>query len=252
MAGEPVATVLHLPTRLLLAWIDGVATVAARVPLGSVDLARWAVLTASVVLAVTTRPVRDPAPPIGLVPAGVPRSALVPAGVPPSRWGWGRRVRRGVGLAGLVVVTVTAVVPGAGHGGRTGAVELSAGATLWRAGGAAVAMVDGRAEAAAFVRDVLATGVTRLDVLVVATASPRAAEVAGDARERWPRLVVLAPAEAEARIAGAIVPPPGRVVDVGGVRLHLGPTSRDLRPRIELLPSTSAAPAGSRGGGPGR
>src|SRR5206468_3277949 len=47
----PAATVLHLPTRVLVGWIAGVAGVAARLPLGSVSIPALATVVAAVLVA---------------------------------------------------------------------------------------------------------------------------------------------------------------------------------------------------------
>src|SRR5690606_7770253 len=192
LAGGTVARVLHLPSGLLLGWLDGVATAAAGWPLGDLGARHVAVLAAGVAL-IALRPAR----PTAAGPAGGPGSAASwptadervttgrggsdatgtaaggsgPARRPeearpgqggvhgvgggargsarppdaaatgrPGRW-WGA-----LGVA-LVVGTlvVAAVAPLVSHEPPPLERSLGLGATLWRGGGAAVLVLDGRA-----------------------------------------------------------------------------------------------------------
>lgn len=58
LVGEPLAGIVHLPTRLLVAWIAGVARWAAALPLGQLGVIHVAVLTALAVAAVHRRRLR--------------------------------------------------------------------------------------------------------------------------------------------------------------------------------------------------
>ncbi|HVL92328.1 MAG TPA: ComEC/Rec2 family competence protein [Acidimicrobiales bacterium] len=103
LVGGPVAAVAHLPTRVLVGWIGGVARWAAALPLGELRLGHVAGLA-------------------GLAALG----ALAP------------RLRMPVVAAALVVCLVPAVVGApAADGG-----ELVGGARLWRAGAATVLVVE--------------------------------------------------------------------------------------------------------------
>jgi len=55
IAGPPLAGILHLPTRLALAWLELVADRAARAPLGELRLAHLSVLAAGLAVAVVAR-----------------------------------------------------------------------------------------------------------------------------------------------------------------------------------------------------
>ncbi len=185
--GGSVAAVLHLPTRLLLSWLDGVARAAAGWPLGDLGPVHLAVLTV-VVAAVW-----------------VARSRPAPVGLP------GRRRRRWqVALgAGPMAAVMVATVALPARGGTAGASrhELGAGAVLWHAGGRGVVELDGRARAGAVLAGARDRGVARVDMAVLRTGAARAADVAATLRSRWPRLVVLAP--------GPDGPPTGTVVVAG-------------------------------------
>ena len=90
VVGGPLATVLHLPSRVLLAWLDGVATSAAGWPLGHLGPPHLALLAAgaAAVWVLHTRP---------------PRPAPAASGIAPELLAGGARRRRTRG--------------GAGHGG---------------------------------------------------------------------------------------------------------------------------------------
>jgi hypothetical protein len=85
--------------------------------------------------------------------------------------------------------------------------------------------VDGRAREESLLAGLRDRGVVRLDIVVLRTAAPAAAEVAATLRRRWPGVIVLGPtgsAAAARRVANlgwVAVPTAGTVVDVGGLRL---------------------------------
>jgi competence protein ComEC len=239
LTGGAMATVLHLPTRALLAWIDGVATAAARWPLGELHASHVAWLSGAALMAVAagrrTRRVIEA------------RGADDPT--PPARGRtWGASLTRGT--AGLVAgaVLVQAAVGGRGPGVIDGQ-ALGPGATLWQAGGAAALVIDGRARDEAVLAGLRDRGVARLDVVVLETAARGAADVADTLRRRWPGAVVLGPDDARPTAAEgarpAAAPRTGTVVDLGGLRLTVTANSPDrLGVRIEVRdrPQESARP----------
>jgi competence protein ComEC len=212
LGGPAVATAVHLPTRALVAWIDGVATAAARWPLGQLRAGHVALLAVAAAAAVA---------------AGV-RARPEPDGdgEPPSGPAQCRHVGVARGCAALVAIVV--LVHAAAAAGGSGVIDGEAvgpGAQLWQDGGAAAVIVDGRAREEALLAGLRDRGVARVDVVVLRTAAPAAAEVAATLRRRWPRVVVLgsagsaAAARRVANLGSVAVPTAGTVVDVGGLRL---------------------------------
>lgn len=220
IVGGPVAQVLHLPTRLLLTWLDGVAIAASRWPLGDLRAGHLAVL-------------------------GGGALALAAAGSL-------HRRRRGVlgralGAAGCVavvapVLAASAAVGAAGPGPAERA--LGAGATLWRSGGAAVVVLDGRARGEVVLSGLRREGVARVDVVVLRTGARAAGDVAALLRRRWPAAALLAPATDGRSGAGAdragsgphVSPPTGTVIDIGGLRLAVtGNRAGRLEVQISVL-----------------
>lgn len=215
LAGEPVATVLHLPTAAMLTWLDGVATFFADLPVGELATGHLVALAA----------------------AG---AALVA----------GRRIDRltpslALRLAGSVVAVVTLVVASLSVAGESvaedGLVEIGPGVDLWRGGGAAVAIIDGRATEEWLESGLQREQVDRLDALILRTPANRAVSVAGTLVERWPEMAVLAPAEVAqspgARIKGAATPVPGAVLQVGTLRMAFDVEPDRLEPDVTLMDS---------------
>ena len=212
LGGPAVATVVHLPTRALVAWIDGVATAAARWPLGQLRAGHVALLAVATAAAVAAGPRARPDPEgDGEPPPGAPQRRSV-----------------GVTRGSAALVAIVVLVHAAGAAGGPGVIDGAAvgpGAQLWQGGGAAAVIVDGRAREEAVLAGLRDRGVARLDVVVLRTAAPAAAEVAATLRRRWPRVVVLGPAGSAAaarrvaNLGSVAVPTAGTVVDVGGLRL---------------------------------
>jgi competence protein ComEC len=221
VVGEPLATLIQVPTRLLLAWIEGVASVAARLPFGQIGLWQWGALAAgtAVVLGCATGRARQPAGDDGW-------SAWRPGLAAAGRLG---------GTVGVAVVMASAVLSPGQASRTTDGSSSGPGLQLWRSGGATLAVIDGRATDAALDSAVHAAAPSRLDVLVVRTDAARAVDVAAAARERWPRLVVLMPRAVAEHVPGGTTPPAGSVVDVGGLRVRFGETAESLTTTVEVL-----------------
>ena len=223
IAGGTVAGALHLPTRALLVWLDGVATTTARWPLGDLRAGHLCVLAAATVMLTVGRRLAGPVP--GSAAAGRSRRpTAVLAG----------RALRGAAASVLVAVTVSAAVPSTGGAVAEGEQPLGAGATLWRGGGAAVLVLDGRASDDAVLGGLRRARVTRVDVVILRTSARGAGEVLATLRRARPVGAVMAPrppgarpGDGHATAVGAVSPPVGTALDVGGLRLTVLGNSAD-------------------------
>jgi competence protein ComEC len=196
VVGGSAAALMHWPTRALLWWIEAVALVAARHPLGLL---------------------------------AAPHIAGLAAAFAARRWR-----RPAAAIATAVLLTAVVADPRLPSPDNR-PVALGPGAILWQAGGASVVVLDGRATSDSLAAALRGHAVAHLDVAVVRTAAPRAAAVASTLRARWPALVVLAPAPV-AKAANASTPPPNTTAQIGPLRLHFQPTTPDhLAPTITLL-----------------
>jgi predicted membrane metal-binding protein len=239
-APTPVARLLHLPTALMLAWLDGVARAAAGWPLGQLRAPHLVALTIASATAAVARALAARA--AGAGPAkGEPRPAPM--------IGAGRRVGRRVTLAAAVATALVAAViilpsaRAATAGGDRG-VALGPGAAGWYAGGGAVVAVDGRATDAAVLAGLRSRGVDHLDAVVVRTRAPAAAAVVATLRRRWPGLVVVAPPGAP--VPGAVSPPTGTLLTAGALRLTIVSAGEGrLDVRIASRSQARAPPADS-------
>jgi competence protein ComEC len=232
LAGGPVAEAIHVPTRLLLAWIDGVASAAARWPLGELGAIPVACLVAAAMATVAVRHhAAEDADRANY--AGPARPRLPSSATSAVRWS-----------SGLVVAAVllhatlaTAPAPPDGRG------DVGIGATVWQGGGAAVLVLDGRAESDRVLAGMRDRGVGRVDVVVLRTAASSAVGVASVVQRRWPAALVLAPGGSPVEDGGlsqVSTPRAGTVLDIGGLRLEV----RDALPdRLDVAVDT--APAGS-------
>ena len=139
VVGGRVADLLHLPTRLLLTWLTGVADAAAGLPLA----------------------------PVGAVPI-VAAALLVWLAV---RWPAGRRRTAAAAAAACVLLAPSLAAAGAGPRDLVDD-EPAFGLRLWRADGTTVAVVDGGHPARVLV-GLRTRGVGRIDLLVATRAGPR-------------------------------------------------------------------------------
>lgn len=143
LLGGPAASVLHLPTRVLVGWIAGVARVSASLPLGDLGAVHVAVLGGCVAAAVTG--------------------------------GSGRpRLRRGAILVGAAVLAVPGASMVAGSADASG-LTVVRGAQLWRRDGATVLVLD-VPDGAALLGGLRDARVRHLDVVVARSDSRSAGE----------------------------------------------------------------------------
>ncbi|HET6772887.1 MAG TPA: ComEC/Rec2 family competence protein [Acidimicrobiales bacterium] len=213
--GGTVADAVHLPTRLMLAWLEGVATAAARWPLGDLRAGHAVALGAGAVVLAATRALAQRhhhTPPLGVA-----------------------------GRLTLAAVVIAALVPRA-EPVSPGGQALGAGATLWQGGGATVLVVDGRAHDSSVLAGLRDAGARRVDVVVLRSGARSASDLVAVLRHAWPVGTVLAPAATSppaggrAEAHGSLRPPSGTVIDVGGLRLTVvanagGRIDVDVEPR---------------------
>lgn len=204
LAGGWVARLVHLPTGLLLSWVAAVARRAAAAPLGRLGVAHVAAL-ALVLGAAGCWPLR-------------------------SRLAGRRWVMVAAGATVAVVAAVPAVLPRPVDG-----TELTAGARLWRRGGATVLVVDGARSAGALLGAMHTAAVRHLDVLVVTRPGRAAAGVVGPLLLRFPPRLILAPAGSP--LAGPGVAEPGTTVRVGPLTVDVDA----VEPRLAVRVASSAA-----------
>ncbi|MEO7555228.1 MAG: ComEC/Rec2 family competence protein [Acidimicrobiales bacterium] len=157
--GTGVATVVHVPTRLLVGWLALVARWGARLPLGQLGMP-------------------------GLVAVGV---AIAVASV-------GRRMgARFAGPVAAAIVVGALLAPGiALRAPAPIATPLGTGAVLWQRD-AIVVVIDGRARADAVLAGLRQAGVGRVDLVVVRTSSTAATAVLAAVRQRGEVTDVLGP-----------------------------------------------------------
>lgn len=232
LLGGRAAWLLHLPTRILLAWIAGVARTAAALPLPQLDLWSLGALAAAMALALGGSRVargRGRVPRV-LAAAGV--LALAPS----------------VASAVSAVSSATSGRAGAGGGGAgrsdgarpaAGTLEpqrdeLAAGVDLYRggreSGGGAVLVVSGAADEGALLEALRTRGVRRVDVLVLRSGGSSAARLAAAVAARSAIGMRLAPRGNQVPAAQAVTA--GTIVRAGGVEVVVEAAGPPLRVRV--------------------
>lgn len=187
VAGPAVAAVLHVPTRLMLGWIAGVARIAAAAPLGRITVGH---LLAVVLAAVAWRW-------RGLRSTGAagPRSRDRDADTPASRSrrigtrSWVAALAGAVAVAGLVASTVAGLSPVPAPEGT----EIAPGTVVYAAGPHAVVISDGRASTARVLSGLRRANVRRPALLVVTGGGRTAAGQLGAVVVRLRPAAVLVP-----------------------------------------------------------
>jgi hypothetical protein len=211
LAGRTAGSVLHAPTNLMIAWVAGVARVAAAAPLGQLGPTHVLGLAAVVALAVVCHR-------------------------------RGRRLGVAVGVVagfGVLAVPAVEVVRQAPVDGRV----VADGARLWRRAGASVLVVDGlRSSPERLLSGVRAADVRRVDVLVVTGAGSAAARDVVPLLRRFPPRLVLAPTGHRLG-PEAVSPSPGSRVRAGGLWIDVGSGG----PPLQVSVGWQRAPPGSVG-----
>lgn len=199
VADGALSGLLHLPTRLMLGWVAGVARVAAMLPLGVMSLP--------------------------LVVAAVSAAAALI---------WARRSHRPVaGLAAAVVLAGAVLSPAiALRAEANGSAEVARGATLWRSGKVAVLTI---ADATARPTDVLdglrRRGISHLDLYVSAPGGSTAAALVEAVRTRIDIAEVWQPSGGV--LAGARTPPTGSTASLGRLGLYVTTTEKRLLVEVD-------------------
>lgn len=209
LGGVPAA-VIHLPTRLMVGWVAGVARVTSTLPFGHV----------------------------GAVHVVVVALAAAAAALAAQR---GRRTLCGAalaacGFAGLVVPAWSVIRPAPVAAG-----DIGRGASLWRAGGASVVVLDGATGSPDRMMAALhRAGVRRLDVLVASRPTRAEARAAETLQRRFPARIVLGPAGTD--LAGAFVPAEGSELRIGGIVVRVQQAGRRLE--VAVSAGRSRGPPG--------
>lgn len=185
--GEPLAVIAHLPTRLLIGWVAGVARVASVVPVGEAR-------TGEVVVAVVAA--------AGAVAASRWHSRVADDG-----GGAGRRGRvRLVQVLCLLTAAAGLLAPGVELRHQSPYAEVAEGVHLHRAGGATVVVIEGDPSTLRVMEGLRRAGVGRLDLVVTSEGLRR--ELNDALEHRWPVgrvLVVSESGPARLRLGGLAV-----------------------------------------------
>jgi competence protein ComEC len=250
LVGDAGARLLHVPTAVLLTWLDGVASAAARWPLGDVEAHDlWGLAAAGLLVAMGCRLCRADAA-LACRHGDRVSASRTSAAVTGHRSGppAGTCRRSLLGRAAVVVgtfvagsVLVAAAVPEipATDAGPDG-VPLGAGATLWAREGATVLIADGRARVPAVLAGLRDAGSDRVDVLVLRTGARSGLELADVLARARPVGAVFVPGGVVGALPRPIhrratTPPRGTVIDVGGLRLTVAHTTED-RLDVDVTP----------------
>lgn len=212
LVGGPVATVVHLPTRVLIGWVEQVARLAAAAPVGDLRAVHLTLLAA----------------------AGV---AVAVAATRPNRAT--RRLGRIGAVAALVVVVAAAL-------GRppapVGTTEVAAGASLVVAPeGGTILQLDGRVRLDALLDGLRRSGLRRLDVVVVRSGARAASAAAQALGRRLDVGLVLVPPEVG--VPDGVAARPGAEIAVPGLRLEV----RVAGERVDVSIEPEAGVASGRG-----
>ena len=200
LAGEPLAALLHLPTRGLLAWIEAVAATLSGIRLGRLGLGHVFLLGAALAVVVIAR-----------------------------------RRRGLVVVAWLVVVAALVAPPVAERAGSEPAPQsLAVGwkSTLWWTPRSAVIVLGAGESAERLLGDIRVAGTDRIDLIVAPGGAGGAADVAA-LQQRYGPAVVWAP-EGH-RIAGATVPAAGSSATVGDLMVQVLEARSSLEVRLSAL-----------------
>lgn len=188
-----LASVLHLPSRVLLWWIAGVARLASWLPLG--QLGAWSLVGLAITLMV-----------IVLRPNRVRR-----------RWG------------GLLVVLVL-IAPGIRLSvGGPAEFAVDAGSRMWHVNGIAVLELDTGTSDGILLEQLREHGVRSIDLVVAKQGTRRSFTQVSTLRGRWSPVVWAPPGH---RVSGAHTVGSAQTIGADGDRLEVAVVERDLRTEL--------------------
>lgn len=179
------AAVLHLPTRALLAWIEGIAAAFTGLRLGYLGLAHVVLLGAALVVVVAAR--------------HRPRAVLVAWAV----------------AAGVLVAPLMAARAAPEPGPQ--ALAVGRASTVWWTVDGAVLLLGAAEDVERLLGDIRVAGPERIDLIVSSDGGARAASDVALLRRRYAQAVVWAPGGH--RIAGAAAPGEGVTAAVGSLEV---------------------------------
>jgi competence protein ComEC len=213
VGGRPAA-LLHLPTSLFIGWIETVARVASSLPLGELDGAGVAAVAVGLVMLV-----------VG------------------SRVQW-----RPMVAGGTAVVVLALLAPAADLRRPPLEAQPAPGASLWRAGGATVVVLEGASPGGPerLLEGLRRAGVRRIDLVVAAAGGPADASAVAALRHRWVIGDVWAPPGNEVYPGRTLTA--GTRLQVGGLDVTVDVTVDEDGPRLAAtVARAGAAATASRG-----
>lgn len=246
LMGEPLATLIHLPTRLLVGWIAGVARWAAALPLGQLRTPHvLALVVLAVLYALATRSARTSGsavpPPSeeeshrgGRRGGGGGSSSGGAATTATPDYGANRRPAIGLSTTSvrlrtaIVTATVAVVLWPAGPGAAPAAADgllVGGGARLWTEAGGATVLVVAKARPGPLLADLRRFRVRGLSVVVLSSKSRREEAALGPVLERHPTRHLLTPVTAA----------PGDIVQLNRLRIEVLAVEPRLQVRVLRL-----------------
>jgi competence protein ComEC len=208
LAGEPIATIIHVPTRILVSYVAAVARAATALGCGELESTHLVALAAVTGVAWCARR------------AGKVRVLLV-------------------AYAAGILIAVTAAIWSPPPAARAQPTE---GVTVWRGDRDGIVVVlDGDARVGRVLEALRRGRVRRVDVLVLDGSTARAVTAARAVARRLEPRVVLAP---DGLVGGSVEPRPGDRIEVGGLIVEVGGVTRspDIQVGSERAAGARAPP----------
>lgn len=185
--GEPIATIAHLPTRLLVGWVAGVARVTSALPFGEAGAVEVVVAVAAAA---------------GALGASRWHARLDTSGTDSV----GLHALRALQACFIALMVAALLTPAVGLRSHPTHLEVIDGVHLHRAGGATVLVIEGDPSAARVLEALRVAGVRRLDLVI--TESGLGWEMGDALKHRWPlgrELVLAEESPTLVRVGGLVV-----------------------------------------------